>query len=211
VSSPAVAPRRRLPRGERTTQLLDVAEEVFAVRGIAATTMDDIADNAGVTKPVLYDHFGSKDGLIAALIARGGMELKQDVEDALVGGSTPDDTLARGLHAYFTFIGRHRGAWSALTRETATNTAAAQALEAIRSEQALFITELIVAEYPEAGHDRASTYAQVVIGACERLATYSVTDAPPRADQLTARLMDVIWIGFAALREGTRWKNSTAG
>ncbi|MGH2805735.1 MAG: TetR/AcrR family transcriptional regulator [Actinomycetota bacterium] len=202
--SPAldVPTRRRLPRDERSRQLLDAAEDVFAARGIAATTMEDIGERAGVTKPVLYDHFGSKDGLMAALIARRGAELRGDVEAALEGSDGPDDALARGINAYFEFIERHRDAWSALTRETATTTAAAEALEEIRSDQASFITELIVADYPDAGHTRASTYAQIVIGACERLATYTAAGTPASAQELTVHVMDVIWTGFAALRAG---------
>jgi len=66
------APRRRLPRAAREQQLLDVAEQVFAEQGYSAASMDDIAIRAGVTKPVLYSHFGSKEGLVVACVAKTG-------------------------------------------------------------------------------------------------------------------------------------------
>ena len=204
---PPTAPtpvRRRLPREERARQLLATAEQVFADRGIAAASMDEIAERAGVTKPVLYDHFGSKDGLLAAVIERAGADLGTAVESVVAEADGPDAALARGLRAYFTFMQEHRKAWLALLNETATNTAGAKALEKIRDERARFIALLIAAEIPDADRARAMTYAQAVIGACERLAT-APDGAALSPDELTSYLMDVIWLGFAAVRNGERW------
>ena len=194
-----------MPRAERTKQLLEVAESVFAERGIAAASMEEIAERAGVTKPILYDHFGSKDGLLAAVIARAGAELGGAVEAAVAGAETPDDALARGLRAYFIFIQKHRRAWLALLNETATNTAGAEALERIREERARFIATLIAAEVPGSDMVRAMTYAEAVIGACERLATAPHGTNVLSPEQLTSHLMDVMWLGFAAVRAGERW------
>jgi AcrR family transcriptional regulator len=193
-------------RGDRNRQLVEVAEQVFAERGIAATTMEEIADRAGVTKPILYDHFGSKDGLLAAVIARAGSDLGAAVEGAVAGAEGPEDAFARGLHAYFSFMEQHRAAWMALLTETSTNSEAAEALEGIRQERARFIAELIVAEVEGSDAATATTYAQVVIGACERLATAPQRGAASSPDALTSRLMDVIWLGFQAIRSGERWR-----
>jgi AcrR family transcriptional regulator len=197
--------RRRMPRAERSAQLLEVAEAVFAERGIAATSMEEIADRAGITKPVLYDHFGSKDGLLAAVIDRAGAELGRAVEDAVLGAKDADDALARGLTSYFTFMAKHRAAWLALLNESATGGAGAEALERIREERARFIAALIAAEVPGSDHERAMTYAQAVIGACERLATAPHGDEVLTPETLTSHLMDVIWLGFGAVRAGKRW------
>lgn len=196
--------RRRLPRLQRTRQLIEVAEAVFAERGIAAASMDEIAGRAGVTKPILYDHFGSKDGLLAAVIARAGADLGRAVERAVADARDADDALARGLRAYFTFMEEHRAAWLALLNETATNSAGAKALEDIRRERASFIAALIAAEVPGSEPTRAMIYAQAVTGACERLATAPEGEGLS-ADKLTSYLMDVIWLGFAAVRRGERW------
>ena len=198
-------PRKRMRRADRTAQLLEVAEEVFAERGIAAASMDEIAERAGVTKPVLYDHFGSKDGLLAAVIDRAGAELGSAIETAVGGAADAPDALVRGLHAYFSFMRKHRAAWLALLNEAATGSAGADALERIREERARFIASLIEAEVPGSDHARAMTYAEAVIGACERLATAPHGGELLTPDILTSHLMDVIWLGFGAVRTGARW------
>jgi AcrR family transcriptional regulator len=194
-------------RDQRNQQLVAVAETVFAERGIAATTMEEIAERAGVTKPILYTHFGSKDGLLAAVIARAGTDLGAAVEGAVADAAGPEDAFARGLHAYFSFMDQHRAAWLALLTETTTNSAAAEALEGIREDRARFIAALIGAEVPGSDDVTAMTYAQVVIGACERLATAPRRGAASAPDALTSQLMDVIWMGFRAIRSGDRWQN----
>ncbi|MCW2291397.1 AcrR family transcriptional regulator [Pseudomonas sp. BIGb0408] len=66
-SQPPVSPRRRLPREERTRQLLQVAWQLIGDEGTDALTLGNLAEAAGVTKPVVYDHFGTRNGLLAAL------------------------------------------------------------------------------------------------------------------------------------------------
>ncbi|PWR24613.1 hypothetical protein DKG74_07350 [Zavarzinia aquatilis] len=66
---------RRLPRAAREAQILQVAAEMFAAQGFHATSMDDVAAACGVTKPMIYSYFGSKPGLLAALLERTGAEL----------------------------------------------------------------------------------------------------------------------------------------
>ena len=119
-------------RRDRGRQLLQVAEEVIAERGFQAASMDEIAVRAGVTKPVLYDHFGSKDGLLAAVIARAGGQLREAVQRAVTDAEGPEEELARGVHAYFEFIEEHAPTWSSLLGEAAAMTAAAGAVEEIR-------------------------------------------------------------------------------
>lgn len=196
---------RRMTREDRNRQLLEVAEAVFAERGISAASMEEIGERAGITKPVLYDHFGSKDGLLAALIERNGAELGAEVEAAVAGAADPADAVARGLHAYFTFIAAHRAAWLSLLSETTSHGAGGLALEKVRNDRAMFMASLIVAEVPDAGMERAVTYAQAVIGACERLATFSSTEQALSPKELSASLMDVVWLGFDRVRRGESW------
>ena len=94
-------------RPDRERQLIEVAEAVFAERGYTAASMDEVAERAGITKPVLYDHFGSKDGLLAAVILRAGAEMRAAVGRAVADAASPEDALERGLRAYFAFIDRH--------------------------------------------------------------------------------------------------------
>jgi AcrR family transcriptional regulator len=104
--TPALPARRtsRLPRGARRLQLLRAAQDVFVAQGFHAAAMDDIADRAGVSKPVLYQHFPGKRELYLALLEQQVDELAERVSDAMAG---TDDNRARvdgAVGAYFDFI-----------------------------------------------------------------------------------------------------------
>lgn len=209
--------RRRMRRDDRARQLLEVAESVFADRGIAATTMDEVAERAGVTKPVLYDHFGSKDGLLAALIRNAGADLRDVIAGAVAGAGGPAHALEEGLRAYFNFMREHGAAWTALVSEAAASSEAGEAIEQVRAQQVGYISELMRLEVPELEPDRAGAYAEVVVGASERLASIAQMRATgtspddssraPSPAELAGIVMDVIWVGLDGLQRGHRWSS----
>lgn len=193
-----------MSRASRAEQLRQVAEDVIAERGIAATSMDDVAAAAGVTKPVVYDHFGSKDGLVAALVEAAGHELAAAVMTSRIAATNPEDALARGLRAYFRFMRTRRKSWTSLLTETAGATAgAAAALERVRDEQAELIARLLADDVAGCDLRRARWYAQIVVGASERLAT---RPGAASVETLTRHMMDILWLGLDEVREGGRWQ-----
>jgi AcrR family transcriptional regulator len=99
----------RLPRDQRRVQLLDAASEVFTTRGYHAAAMDDIAETAGVSKPVLYQHFGSKLELYLALLDSSCDSLVEVVEEAI--GSTDDnaDRVFAAMGAFYEFVSSASG------------------------------------------------------------------------------------------------------
>jgi AcrR family transcriptional regulator len=101
----------RLPRGARRRQLLSAAREVFVAQGYHAAAMDDIADRAGVSKPVLYQHFPGKRELYLALLDESAEALVEAVREAL--GSTTDNKqrVHATVTAYYSFIEDPRGAF----------------------------------------------------------------------------------------------------
>src|SRR2546423_12256290 len=194
-TEPSVTPRRRrLPRADRGQQLLDVAQQVFAERGFQAASMDEVADRAGVTKPILYDHFGSKDGLLAAVILRAGAELRTMLQAAVVEAHSPDEALEHGLHTYFSFIESRASSWVMLLTDGAATAAGTAALESLRREQVDYIAGLIAAEIPGGDRAAATVYAQAIIGACERLAFCRRDDPALEPATVTARLMELLWL-----------------
>jgi AcrR family transcriptional regulator len=200
-----------MARDERARQLLDVAEAVFADRGVQSSSMDDIADRAGITKPILYDHFGSKDRLVAAVIMRAGTVLGEAIVAAVGTSTSPETAVANGLRAYFEFIDERRtGLRSLLTEGVVPGSEAAAALETVRDQQAALIAALLLEHSDVPDPARARIYAQIVIGATERLATRPDA-ATPSVDELTHHVMDVIWCGFSTLRDGSRWQPSASG
>jgi AcrR family transcriptional regulator len=104
AATPKRARSGRLPRGERRDQLLAAASEVFVDRGYHATGMDEIADRAGVSKPVLYQHFSSKLDLYLAVLGQHGDILVAGVRQALRTTTDNRQRLRAAVQAFFDFI-----------------------------------------------------------------------------------------------------------
>jgi AcrR family transcriptional regulator len=187
------APRRRVGRAERERQILDAALAVFGERGYQHSSMDQVAERVGVTKPVLYTHFGSKEGLLLACIARARAELLDVTSAAAAAASTTEEMLRQGTLAFFEYLERQAPEWTILYSESAV---AGEAIEEIRAQQTDFIATLLAAQAPHADAQRLTGWAQVIVGACERLAVWR-----PRAgvtsEQATGYVMDLVWTGLA--------------
>src|SRR6202012_5987443 len=102
--------RSRLSRGDRMEQTLGVAHGLFAERGYAEVTMDEIAAAVGVTKPLLYNYFGNKERLYIACMKRAGDSLTRTVSTAIGGTDSPGDALGAGVRAFFAFLDTARAA-----------------------------------------------------------------------------------------------------
>lgn len=191
-------PRRRLGRAERERQILDAAVAVFGERGYQNASMDQVAERVGVTKPVLYTHFGSKHGLLLACIARARAELLEVTSAAAASASTPEEMLRRGTLAFFDYLERQAPAWTVLYTESAV---AGDALEEIRAQQTDFIAALLAVQAPHADAQRLTGWAQVIVGACERLALWRAR-ADITSEQATEYLMDLVWTGLAGAASG---------
>jgi AcrR family transcriptional regulator len=192
------APRRRVGRAERERQILDAALAVFGERGYQHASMDQVAERVGVTKPVLYTHFGSKDGLLLACIARARAELLEVTSAAAASASTPEEMLRRGTLAFFDYLEREGPAWTVVYSESAV---AGDALEEIRAQQTDFIAALLAAQAPDAEPQRLTGWAQVIVGACERLAVWR-TRADVTSGQATDYVMDLVWTGLSGAAGG---------
>jgi AcrR family transcriptional regulator len=189
--------RRRVSRAERERQILDAATEVFTERGYQAASMDAVAERVGVTKPVLYDHFGSKEGLLLACIARARQELFAATSEAVSRATGPEDGVRRGFRAFFDYLDAQGGAWTLLYEGSANPVGSAlEALEGIRGQQTQFVADLLGMNEPGADRRRLHGYAQVVVGASERLALWRSRNPDVSAEEATEILMDMVWIGM---------------
>jgi AcrR family transcriptional regulator len=109
--------RRRIPRAEREQTMLEAAGVAFATRGFHATSMDAIAEAAGISKPMLYNYFGSKDGLYLAYVERSGQALLDSMRGAATRTEPPWERLHAGVLAFLTYVDEHRSGWSVLYKE----------------------------------------------------------------------------------------------
>ncbi|MEU8634522.1 helix-turn-helix domain-containing protein [Amycolatopsis sp. NPDC048633] len=178
-------------------QMIEVAEQVFSARGYAAASMDEIAELVGVSKPMLYEYFNSKEGLLLACIRESRSILREVTEQAMVGAATAEDALRRGLLAFFVFIRERREAWSLLRHEMALiGTPAADEVEETRRQQTDLIAALM-SGYFDSGDDlRAEAAAEFVVGACERLAIWCERHDEMSPEMATEYAMDVLWSGL---------------
>lgn len=187
-------PRRRVGRAEREQQILDAAVTVFTERGYPGTSMDVVAERVGVTKPVLYTHFGSKEGLLLACITRARAELLEVTTTAVAAASGPEEMLRSGIQAFFDYLDAQGPTWTLLYSEP---TVAVDAIEEIRGQQTGFIAALLAAQAPDTEPQRLTGWAQVIVGACERLALWRGREPQVSSAQATEYLMDLAWTGLA--------------
>src|SRR5919199_873681 len=170
ASSLATAPRKRVPRPEREQQMLEAADRVFARRGYAAASMDEIAAEVGVTKPMLYAYFGSKEGLYLASVQRAGEMLAERLRDSAEGG--PAERLQAGVRAFFAFVDERRSSWAVLYREaSAGGGPVAARVASLRGAIAATVSQLF-AEMADEGTDglEPDPLAHALVGAGESLA-----------------------------------------
>ncbi len=179
--------------------MLAVAEAVFAERGYQDASMDEIARRVGVTKPMLYAYFGSKEGLLVATIARVREDMTAAVVESLAGAETLREVLWRGLLAYHEFVAEHDQGW-AVVREVGSQAVADQ-VEEVRRRLRDLIAEMIRVYAPDAPALNREGYAELIVGACERAAIWRQTrdDVTPR--QAAELVMDGLWNGIERLSE----------
>ena len=194
--------RKRMPRAERERQMIQVAEEVFAERGYAAASMDEIAERVGVSKPMLYEYFRSKEGLLLACVAQSRSELREATEQAVTGATSAEEAFRRGLRAFFVHIRQRRQAWSLLRHEmTLIGSTASDEIEATRRQQTDLIAKLMAGYFDAGSPLRVEAAAEFVVGACERLAIWCERHEEVTPDRATDYAMDILWTG---LRERAR-------
>src|SRR6266498_2748523 len=118
VTIEATPRKRRLSRAARRQIIEEAASRLFAERGYAATTLEDVAGAAGVTKPVLYQHFESKKDLHLTLLAQHRDALLTELAESLAEETPLSERIPRVADAWFSYVERNRYAWAMLFRDT---------------------------------------------------------------------------------------------
>lgn len=194
----APAGKQRMPRAQRERQMLEVAEVVFAEHGYAAASMDEIAEQVGVSKPMLYEYFGSKEGLLLGCIRQSRTELRDVTMRAAMTADTAEQAMREGLRAFFQFINERDQSWALLRHEMLlVGTSASEEIEVTRKHQTDMIASVMRAHAPEAPEPRLAAFAEFVVGGCERLAIWCEAHDDVTPDVATEYAMNLLWSGFA--------------
>lgn len=210
MASTAPAPRRRVPRAEREEQMVEAATRIFATRGFAAASMDEIAEASGITKPMLYSYFGSKEGLFLACVEKGSSALRARVRAAAMGAKTPQQALYAGFVAVMRFVDDNDELWAVLyPHGLGSGGAFEEAAARAHDEMSALLTELMTMLATSRGVDaevalESEPMAHALTGATIAVGSWSRGRDEP-AELHALRLMNFAWMGLGDLIEGELW------
>lgn len=217
---------KRVPRAVRERQMMDAAVRTFARRGYRAASMDEIAEQAGVSKPLVYLYLHSKEELFSAVIRREAGALTEAVTAAVEADAPADRQLWSGLKGFFAHTAAHPDGWAVLHQQARTQGEPfARDVAAMRAEIVRFVTGLIGAAAQEAGcagefaEREVAGLSHALVGAAESLAEWAnarsaaaaqdgpAQPQPPESDgtEAAATLMNFAWTGLGRLMGGDRW------
>ena len=186
---------------ERRAQLLEVARRVFGTSGFHAVSMETVAKEAGVTKPILYDHFPSKKELYLALIDADLAVLHEEVRKALVAPIGNRERIRASFQAYFDFVDEHAEGFRLLMQETVGaedefRLRVAQVRDQILSE----VADLIVRESSgRLDRERAEIVALALIGMVETVAQREPGGHSAKRLEAVDVLVRLAWRGITEL------------
>jgi AcrR family transcriptional regulator len=185
-----------MPRAEREQRMLDAAGRAFARDGYHDASMDEIARAAGISKPMLYNYFGSKEGLYVAYVRRSGGTLLQEMRDAASPDAPAELRLRAGVLAFLTYVEEHGAGWAVLHHETTTQGGPiAQQVADLREQIAGMLSGLF------GGQD---ALAHAFVGAGESLAGWWLSHPERTKDEVATLLLDIASLGFGEATASAR-------
>src|SRR5205085_12449598 len=164
MSSPGARPRVRMTGTQRRQQLLDIGRELFGQRGYEATSIEEIAARADVSKPVVYEHFGGKEGLYAVVVDREMQRLLDRFTSALTEPGHPRELLERAALVLLDYIEEDTDGFRVLTRD-APVTSASGTFSSLIGEVARKVEHLLGSQFAGRGYEPqlAELYSQALV------------------------------------------------
>jgi AcrR family transcriptional regulator len=208
--------RNRLSRDDRMEQTLTVAHELFAERGYAAVTMDEIAAAVGVTKPLLYNYFGNKERLYIACMERAAESLLATIGQAVGRTENPGDALGAGVRAFFSFLDTDRDAWAVLFDETLPHGGEVfERVAAYRNRIAELVSGAMLTQLPmrrrEAAKVEVEALSTALLGAAEALARWWLRTKAISAEDAAELLISTVEPGLRGRSAPTSTSKSHQG
>ncbi len=189
--------RVRMSGQERREQLLDVGRKLFADKGFEAVSVEEIANKANVSKPVVYEHFGGKEGLYAVLVDREMNYLLRSFEDAL-HGSNPRLLLEQAGMALFDYIDAYPDGFRILVRDSPISQTSGTFASLI-IDVAAQVEHLLANEFAAHKMDKklARMYSQMLVGMVVLTGQWWLDVRKPKKDDVVAHMVNLAWNGLA--------------
>jgi AcrR family transcriptional regulator len=193
------ASRVRMSGKERREQLLDVGRTLFANKGFDGTSVEEIADKAGVSKPVVYEHFGGKEGLYAVVVDREVRRLLDRITASL-RGNHPRELLEQAAGALLEYVERETDGFRILVRDSPVASSSGTFASMI-SDIATQVEHVLAGEFKSRGYDPklAGLYSQALVGMVALTGQWWLDARKPKRDEVAAHLVNLAWNGLSHL------------
>jgi len=190
---------------QRRAQLLDVGRQLFAERGYDGTSVEEIAARAGVSKPVVYEHFGGKEGLYAVVVDREVASLLAAFTGALTGDS-PRELLEQATLALLTYVEDCSDGFRILVRESPLGVERGGGFATIISDIASQVEHILAGQFSRLGFATtlAGLYSQALVGSVALTGQWWLDNRTPGRDEVAAHLVNLSWNGLAHLESAPR-------
>jgi AcrR family transcriptional regulator len=194
-------PRSRMTSAERREQLIEVARGLFAERGYDGASVEEIAARSEVSKPVVYEHFGGKEGLYAVVVDREVRKLLEMMRAALTAGN-PRELLEEAACALLDYIEQSSDGFRILVRDSPLGSASGSFVSII-SDVATRVEHILAAEFKARGFDAkaAPMYAQMLVGMVGTTGQWWLDARKPSKDVVASHLVNLAWNGLSGLEK----------
>lgn len=184
---------------ERRAQLIRVGRQVFAERGYEATSVEEIADRARVSKPVVYEHFGGKEGLYAVIVDREVSALLERIRTSL-DAVHPRAALEQAADSFLRYIEEEGDGFRILVRDTPLGTAGGT-MPSVIGDIAAQVEGLLAREFKRRGYDRsiAPIMARSLVGMVAMTGEWWLHAGKPSRETVAAHLVNLAWNGLKDL------------
>jgi AcrR family transcriptional regulator len=195
------AARARMTSAERREQLIEIARKLFAERGLDAASIEEIAARAEVSKPVVYEHFGGKEGIYAVVVDREVRHLLGMMRDALTAGH-PRELLEQAAFALLDYIEHSSDGFRILVRDSPVGSVSGSFVSII-SDIASRVEHILAEEFRRRGYDArtAPMYAQMLVGMVATTGQWWLDARKPDKVEVAAHLCNLAWNGLHGLEQ----------
>jgi AcrR family transcriptional regulator len=192
-------PRVRMTGQERRLQLLDVGRTVFAERGYEASSVEEIAVRAKITKPVVYEHYSGKEGLYAVVVDREVQALIQRITESLVGDH-PRALLEQAAMAFLSYIQDEPEGFRILVRDSPVASSTGT-LASVIGDIATQVEYIMRNEFESRGFDTklSPLYSQALVGMVALVGQWWLDAGKPKKEIVAAHLVNLAWNGLKGL------------